>query len=114
MQRHGVLMEGALQGSLPVLGPSEQQERPKVQPQTHNQVFIDGCLAHLSLCPQVVEKKREFQEYTALLDLIKACSKQRDLLKGARLHADILKRGLLEKDMYVSTTLLHMYAKCGA
>eukprot|EP00250_Pteridium_aquilinum_P024283 c2881_g1_i1 orf=96-590(+) len=54
------------------------------------------------------------QNSSALLGLIKGCAKQKDLHKGIRLHSDILKRGLLQKDIYVGTALLCMYAKCGA
>eukprot|EP00250_Pteridium_aquilinum_P005130 c15272_g1_i2 orf=157-657(+) len=56
---------------------------------------------------------QEFLDPVALLDVIKTCGKHRDLPKGSRLHALILKRGLLTNDIYVGTALLGMYAKCG-
>eukprot|EP00250_Pteridium_aquilinum_P022128 c25307_g7_i3 orf=145-840(+) len=57
---------------------------------------------------------QEFRHCSTLLDSIKACGKQKDLLKGSRIHADILKSGLLSMDLHVGTALLRMYAKCGA
>ncbi|KAI5062763.1 hypothetical protein GOP47_0023302 [Adiantum capillus-veneris] len=56
----------------------------------------------------------ELQGRATFLDLIKACAKNKDLHKGSRVHADILKRGLLAKDIGLSNALLNMYAKCGA
>ena len=47
------------------------------------------------------------------VESLKACAKTKDLFRGARLHADILRRGLLEKSTYIASTLISMYAKCG-
>ncbi|KAI5084852.1 hypothetical protein GOP47_0001021 [Adiantum capillus-veneris] len=41
---------------------------------------------------------------------LKACTRNKDLHRGTRLHEDILRRGLLEK---CSDALVTMYAKCG-
>eukprot|EP00250_Pteridium_aquilinum_P016958 c23385_g2_i1 orf=87-488(+) len=46
--------------------------------------------------------------------LLRACAMQKDLNKGTRVHADILKWGLLQTSSYVANTLVSMYAKCGA
>eukprot|EP00250_Pteridium_aquilinum_P035142 c869_g1_i1 orf=2-460(-) len=62
----------------------------------------------------VLKVHQEFQECTALLNLLKACSYQKDLQKGSRVHADCLKKGLLQENLYIGTALLRMYAKCGA
>mgnify|MGYP000739396657 CR=1 FL=1 len=46
--------------------------------------------------------------------LLKVCAHKKDLREGTRLHGDILKRGLLDKSPYISSSLVSMYAKCGA
>ncbi|KAI5081310.1 hypothetical protein GOP47_0004493 [Adiantum capillus-veneris] len=46
-----------------------------------------------------------------LLSLIYACSKNKDLVGGTRLHAELQKRGLAGKNY--SDALITMYAKCG-
>ena len=51
------------------------------------------------------------QDHMALL---KACTKKKDLFKGTRLHKDIIKRGLLEKNPYIACSLISMFVKCGA
>ena len=48
-----------------------------------------------------------------LMELLKACTKQKDLQNGARIHSYLLERGLLEKDVYLGNALIHLYAKCG-
>ena len=46
--------------------------------------------------------------------LLKACAKNRDLCKGSRLHAAILRDGLVpERTPHLATGLISMYAKCG-
>eukprot|EP00250_Pteridium_aquilinum_P020716 c24915_g2_i1 orf=1-435(-) len=57
---------------------------------------------------------KEFQDLTALFDLIKACRKQKDLYKGSRIHADIVERGLLKTEVSLGNALLSMYSNCGA
>ena len=47
------------------------------------------------------------------LTLLKACAVKKDLYEGTRLHLHIRKRGLLEKNPYIATGLISMYAKCG-
>eukprot|EP00250_Pteridium_aquilinum_P021347 c25097_g10_i1 orf=506-814(+) len=44
--------------------------------------------------------------------LLKACSMLRDLKRGCELHADISKKGLLERDAFVCSSLVDMYVKC--
>eukprot|EP00250_Pteridium_aquilinum_P027703 c35530_g1_i1 orf=207-584(+) len=46
--------------------------------------------------------------------LLKACAKQKDLHRGSRVHADVVRRGLLESNIHIGNTLVNMYAKCGA
>ena len=59
---------------------------------------------------RVASSKEDFN-YVALL---KSCAQNKDLCKGTRIHADVVKRGFLERVPYLSTTLINMYAKCGA
>eukprot|EP00250_Pteridium_aquilinum_P007772 c17427_g4_i1 orf=260-685(+) len=72
---------------------------------------------HLQKAPgkhKVLKVRQEFQDHTALFDSIKACGNRRDLLNGSKIHADILERGLFEKDISLANALVSMYAKCGA
>ena len=51
----------------------------------------------------------------AFVELLKACAMKKDLHEGVRLHAHILEHhGLLQKSPHIATTLISMYAKCGA
>eukprot|EP00250_Pteridium_aquilinum_P006988 c16794_g1_i1 orf=1-348(-) len=50
----------------------------------------------------------------ALVALLKLCSEHRDLNRGVLLHADAVRRGFIEKNHFVGSTLVNMYAKCGA
>eukprot|EP00250_Pteridium_aquilinum_P007223 c16992_g1_i1 orf=453-968(+) len=52
------------------------------------------------------------QDDTTLITLLKTCAEQRDLYKGSKLHAGILKRGLPKENIFVGNTLVNMYAKC--
>eukprot|EP00250_Pteridium_aquilinum_P033952 c6744_g1_i1 orf=361-780(+) len=54
-----------------------------------------------------------FQDDVSLVAQLKACAKEKDLLTGSRLHADILKWGLLAKSTFIGSTLVNLYAKCG-
>eukprot|EP00250_Pteridium_aquilinum_P000804 c10972_g1_i1 orf=175-831(+) len=47
----------------------------------------------------------------AILASLKAFTKQRDLHRGSRIHADIVRMGLLEKNVLIGNTLINMYAK---
>ncbi|KAH7302692.1 hypothetical protein KP509_23G083100 [Ceratopteris richardii] len=39
---------------------------------------------------------------------------EKDLERGTRLHVEIVQKGLLEHDTFVGSSLINMYAKCGA
>ena len=45
---------------------------------------------------------------------LKVCAQRKDLCEGYRIHAYIVRKGLLEKSSYLATNLINMYAKCGA
>ena len=46
--------------------------------------------------------------------ILKACGNIGDAGKGQEIHEEITSRGLLEKDIAIGTSLVDMYAKCGA
>eukprot|EP00250_Pteridium_aquilinum_P018943 c24234_g8_i1 orf=376-723(+) len=52
-------------------------------------------------------------EAVVLVASLKACAKQKDLQTGSKIHADIIKRGLVETNVFVGSVLISMYAKCG-
>ena len=53
------------------------------------------------------------KEDFALIALLKSCIKNKDLGRGTMLHAHMVRENLLEKNPYLATTLINMYAKCG-
>ena len=58
--------------------------------------------------------KRMSKEDFNVVAFLKACAHKKDLCEGSRIHASIVRKGLLEKSPYLATTLISMYAKCGA
>eukprot|EP00250_Pteridium_aquilinum_P018897 c24231_g10_i1 orf=205-801(+) len=58
--------------------------------------------------------KDNINERASFLCLLKACVEQKDVQAGSSIHADAIKRGLLERDVFVGSALVNMYAKCGA
>ncbi|KAI5064467.1 hypothetical protein GOP47_0021137 [Adiantum capillus-veneris] len=46
--------------------------------------------------------------------VLKACGSIRAVDKGERIHDDISKQGLLQKNVLLGNSLVNMYAKCGA
>ena len=61
--------------------------------------------------PTTCYDKEEGIHYVTLL---KECAKRKDLEKGMSLHVDITNKCLLRKNPYVGSSLINMYAKCGA
>eukprot|EP00250_Pteridium_aquilinum_P011577 c20164_g2_i1 orf=89-292(+) len=53
-------------------------------------------------------------ESTAFVALLTACAKKKDLCRGFRVHADLLKQGLPIMGSYLADALVNMNAKCGA
>ncbi|KAI5072963.1 hypothetical protein GOP47_0013069 [Adiantum capillus-veneris] len=45
--------------------------------------------------------------------LLKACSKLKDWTVGFRIHAEVARRGLFNTDVFIGSSLIDMYAKCG-
>ena len=46
--------------------------------------------------------------------LLKACAKTKDLNQGSRVHESIIQKDLLQTNPYLGSSLISMYAKCGA
>ncbi|KAH7446147.1 hypothetical protein KP509_01G041400 [Ceratopteris richardii] len=44
---------------------------------------------------------------------LKDCTREKNLLKGKKLHDEIEKKGLLIDNVYIGSTLINLYAKCG-
>eukprot|EP00250_Pteridium_aquilinum_P022834 c25778_g1_i1 orf=352-1080(+) len=45
--------------------------------------------------------------------LLKACAQLQDIRRGHQIHVDVARRGLLEKDHFLGSALVDMYARCG-
>ena len=58
--------------------------------------------------------KLHSHDHVALLNLIKACGKEKDLHKTQRVHSDLRRRKLFMKNLYISTALVSTYARCGS
>ncbi|KAH7302682.1 hypothetical protein KP509_23G082400 [Ceratopteris richardii] len=46
--------------------------------------------------------------------LLKLYAKEKNLLKGTRLHANMLRSGLMYKNIFIGSSIIDMYVKCGA
>mgnify|MGYP000314776190 CR=1 FL=1 len=64
-----------------------------------------------SIIKRFIDEKHD-EDFT-FAALLKDCSKRKDVFQGHKLHVDILKKGLLGKDIYVGSLLVSMYARCG-
>ena len=60
-----------------------------------------------------IRNRNHMEDSTFFVALLKACAKKKDLYEGIRLHASIVKNGLLETSSYLASSLINMYAKCG-
>ncbi|KAI5056941.1 hypothetical protein GOP47_0028759 [Adiantum capillus-veneris] len=45
--------------------------------------------------------------------LLKACTEWKDFERGIKLHVEVARLGLLEKNLHVGSTLVSFYSKCG-
>ena len=73
------------------------------------QAFISINCRQLNINNGSLQQENDF----TLVSMLKTCATRRDLSKGTTLHAHILKKGLLEKNPYLASTIINMYAKCG-
>lgn len=53
-------------------------------------------------------------EAASFVASLKVCAEHADLERGLCLHAQIVGTGLLEKNVFVGSSLINMYGKCGA
>ncbi|KAI5057046.1 hypothetical protein GOP47_0028864 [Adiantum capillus-veneris] len=60
-----------------------------------------------------IDSDNERHDDVALVSLLKACTKQKDLYQGNKLHAVIVRRGLLDINIIVGNSLVNFYSKCG-
>ncbi|KAI5058786.1 hypothetical protein GOP47_0026956 [Adiantum capillus-veneris] len=58
--------------------------------------------------------KQHWQDDVALGALLKACTRQNDICRGFQLHAHIVKKALLQLNVFIGNALVHMYATSGA
>ncbi|KAI5079216.1 hypothetical protein GOP47_0006887 [Adiantum capillus-veneris] len=58
--------------------------------------------------------KEKIEGRISVLGMLKVCEQQKDLHSGSNIHVDLIKSGFLEKDIFVGSALINMYAKCGA
>ncbi|KAH7432704.1 hypothetical protein KP509_07G035900 [Ceratopteris richardii] len=52
-----------------------------------------------------------FTSALTLLKLLQVCTELRDIHRGQKLHADFLKSGLLQHDLFIGSALVEFYAK---
>eukprot|EP00250_Pteridium_aquilinum_P018772 c24206_g14_i2 orf=126-974(+) len=72
---------------------------------------------HFVLSPSVDKHEKSQDEKDSavtLVALLKVCANQKELHRGSRVHVDIVKCALVEKNVFVGTALVNMYAKCGS
>ena len=55
-----------------------------------------------------------FKDRSSLLNLIKTCGEEKNIVKVRKIHSDLLDRALISRDVYLTTALIRTYAKCGA
>ena len=48
------------------------------------------------------------------MDMLKACTKEKDICEGTKIHALIRNKGFFKKNPYVACCLINMYVQCGA
>ena len=81
-----------------------------------------GCMQSALLLYQKKDeyvRKNEYVSSSGHLDprtfvaLLKSCSKLKNLRCGIHIHGDIDNSGLLRQNLFVGSTLVDMYAKCG-
>eukprot|EP00250_Pteridium_aquilinum_P018934 c24234_g19_i1 orf=3-662(-) len=93
----------------------EKQETSKVEgPHYHKQQeeVKQEALFLSDHQPHVLEEDYTSQG-ASIVALLKACTEQDDLHRGFSIHAHIVGTGLHEKNVFVGSSLINMYAKCG-
>eukprot|EP00250_Pteridium_aquilinum_P023922 c27949_g1_i1 orf=57-359(+) len=61
---------------------------------------------------QKTQKDDSFNAFSStFVALLKACVKLKDLEQGLCIHAEVVRKGLFECDVFVGSSLVDMYAK---
>jgi pentatricopeptide repeat protein len=64
-------------------------------------------------CFEQMQKEGYAPNSVTFAGVLKACGSIRALNKGIQVHADLIREGLLQRDVLLGTALVDMYAKCG-
>lgn len=67
----------------------------------------------LHVCEQMIEDSIAFSQYS-LVAALQACSGQKNLDKGREIHAQATKSGFCTTDVYLRSSLVDLYSKCGS
>ena len=70
-------------------------------------------MANANLIGSKEKHKKNVEDVSLLMSSLRGCAKRKDLYNGEKLHEEIVKKGLLENEACIGSTLMHMYAKCG-
>ena len=62
----------------------------------------------------IAKKTKKAHSDASLVASLKACTQQKDLAKGIKIHAHTVKRGLFRNNHHITSAIVNMYAKCGA
>ncbi|KAI5062732.1 hypothetical protein GOP47_0023271 [Adiantum capillus-veneris] len=65
-------------------------------------------------CLNSMQREGLSPDYVTFAFVLKACSSIGDIKKGEEIHDEIVRKGLLKKDVTLGNALVDMYAKCGA
>ena len=75
--------------------------------------MICEAMANANLIGSKEKHKKNVEDVSSLMSSLRGCAKRKDLYNGEKLHEEIVKKGLLEKEACIGSSLMHMYAKCG-
>ncbi|KAH7302534.1 hypothetical protein KP509_23G076700 [Ceratopteris richardii] len=65
-------------------------------------------------CYERMQNEGIFPNAVTYTCILKACAIVGDSVKGEQIHDEIVKRGMLKDNVMLGSSLIHMYAKCGA
>ncbi|KAH7281695.1 hypothetical protein KP509_36G058800 [Ceratopteris richardii] len=64
-------------------------------------------------CFDLMEQKGLSPDEMTFIHILKACGCLRMVEKGIQIHSEVVRQGLLDKNVALCTTLIDMYTKCG-
>ena len=79
----------------------------------HNRNFMANIGSKLDETYDRETGHENLQESFTFVASLKDCAKKKDISRGIKLHANVVKLGLLERSPYLASALINMYAKCG-